>query len=197
MLKISCVMLSLLTISTPIAAQVSDGSECAQLNSSELRLSCYDSIFRDSKSSATNDGRSSAWKLDVTTSKLDDHQEVKLLLDSDLYNAKLTIACRKPEILFRVSWGRTVFMNSQLIDYRIDENPPQKEYMSASRSGASIVFSSAHGPKILLQEFLQQLTKGKSLYLRAVTTGGYYSEATFNISGLEDALAPLRVACEW
>ena len=79
------------------------------------------------------------------------------------------------------------------VDYRVDDGRPGNVSMTASdnhqalglwRGGRSI-------------PFIRSLFGGERLYLRATPFNENRVEMVFPIAGLEEAIAPLRAACNW
>jgi type VI secretion system protein VasI len=79
------------------------------------------------------------------------------------------------------------------VEYRIDDNPASKRGFDESTNNRSLGLWNG-GSSI---PFLKSLFGAQELLVRFTPFNESPVTAKFNISGLEDAIAPLRESCHW
>lgn len=79
------------------------------------------------------------------------------------------------------------------VDYRIDDNPA--DYRSMEESSDNKALGLWSGGRSI--PFIKSLFGGETIFMRASPFNESPVEMTFNISGLEEAIEPLREACGW
>lgn len=189
-----------------------DISECHKVESSLERLDCYDK----------NTGRQNApvkvpdslreklakglWSVEISKSKLTDEETVVLSLPSiNFVSCKwkedapvaLVLRCQENTTVAYFStqchmasgeystWGR--------VEWRVDDQKPIKSNMDQSTDNSALGLWSG-GRSI---PFIKRLLNGKHLVARMTPYGDNAITPEFNISGLENAINPLRKACHW
>lgn len=197
-LLVSGVILSFVLASPVVAG---DAARCAQMANADDRLACYDALYRVVETPPTQ----SAWDIRITTSQLDDSRRVTLIVTSDEPlagrfgrndNANLIIRCEQNTTSLYITWGGHFMSDTRgggRVDYRVDARAPAHVTMRPSNDNQALGLwrGNASIP------FIRQLFGGASLYVRATPFSESRIEARFNISGLEEEIAPLREACNW
>jgi type VI secretion system protein VasI len=178
-----------------------DPKSCAAIPKNDARLECYDLIFCNSAAAIQT---TSAWLVKEETSKVDDSSNVFLYLDSstpyqdrfgNAKNVTLTIACRERETNLWLSFDE--FMSDNQgggeVTYRIDKTPAKnKQFEASSNNHALGLWYGANAVG-----FAKKLFGANNLLIRATPFSESTIQVEFQIAGLEEAVAPLRKACNW
>lgn len=187
-----------LTLTLPGAA---DPAACAAMAEPNLRLGCYDDLFR----TVTAPEVPGAWSVQVDKSQLDDSTSVYVSLESieplrakfgPPEPARLLLRCKeKVTVAFFVFGGHFMSDNrgGGRIDYRIDTAAAKHRSFGESNDNKALGLWSG---KTAIP-FLKELMTGQSLYVRATPFNDSMVEAVFPIAGMEAAIKPLREACGW
>jgi len=190
---------------------------CAAIEADSARLACYDEIHRAPRPEAPVAEAAAApapavqvavpsrWSVRPTQSQFDDSARVILSVLSERpvrgrfgapAPATLMIRCEENTSSLFVHFNDLFMSDIQgygRVDYRVDDRRPESVSMTASdnhqalglwRGGRSI-------------PFIRGLFGGERLYLRATPFNENRVEMVFPIAGLEEAIAPLRAACNW
>ena len=202
-----CALLLLSAVTVRLAA-AQDGSICALLADDRKRLDCYDLLFKKPQAEKSKPAQPSTpktatgtgkWKVEEFVSKLDDSTNVVVTVSAaepfrgryDSYLAALSVACREGETNAWMNF-QTTMTGGQLV-YRVDKNPARRlEVRHSTDYKALGVWE--HGEAIA---FAEQLLNADLLLVRAIPHGEEPVDIEFPISGLAEAIKPLRKACKW
>ena len=196
------------TALAPAAGWAQDGSICALLADDRKRLDCYDLLFKKPQAekskptqpakikTATGTGR---WDVASQLSKLDDSTNLFVSVDSlepydDGYesnHATLTIACREGKTNLWIHFKTT--MDGGTIIYRVDKDPAAKLAVEHDSSYEALGLWT---PEEAIP-FSRKLLNADHLLVRAIPTGESAEDFEFPITGLAEAIKPLRKACNW
>jgi type VI secretion system protein VasI len=175
--------------------------ECASIEVDTDRLACFDLLFppaTDSPSAAAG------WDVEVRRSDLDGRTDVFLLTESRQphitqsgarENLDLAIMCRDNETSVSLQLGgeRIIdLQNGRVVTYQVDDGPEHSRPFLVSFDQKVLGLKAASAIA-----FARELFGGQSLsvhvrpWLQSSVTG------EFNIAGLEEAIRPLREACQW
>jgi type VI secretion system protein VasI len=188
-------------------APAQDGSICALLEDDRKRLDCYDLLFKKpqaekSKPAAPAKPQTAGtgkWQVEEFISKLDDSTNVVVTVSAlepfrdtyESYLAALSVACREGETNVWINF-QTTMTGGQLV-YRVDRNPARRlEVRHSTDYKALGVWE--HGDAIA---FAEQLLTADLLLVRAIPYGEEPVDTEFPVSGLAEAIKPLRKACNW
>lgn len=186
---------------TPLAARAQDPKVCAALSEDKARLECYDLVHRKT-ANVTN---SSKWSVREEQSKIDDSRNVFLQVASiepvvNQYRqsepAFLTITCRQKTTDLFISFAGHFMSDlngSGRVTTRVDKLPAKAISMRESNDHKALGLWDG-GSSI---PFIKTLLTGDVLYVRAVPYSASAVEIEFPISGIADAIKPLREACKW
>ncbi|WP_333830981.1 type VI secretion system-associated protein TagO [Pararhodobacter sp.] len=192
---------TLLIFAIPATSQ--DVSHCASMENAEDRLNCFDQAFIET--SELEAAPDSEWSVRVDQSPLDDSTSVYMSVQSDRplrarfrqeSDASLNIRCRENTTSIFIHFGGHFMSDIQgrgRVDYRVDDRPAGHTTMSVSTNNEALGLWS--GNRSI--PFIRGIMDGGSLYVRATPFSESALEMTFNISGLDEELAPLREACNW
>jgi type VI secretion system protein VasI len=182
------------------------GSECAVIATDSERLACYDDAFRPSVASTPVEGVGS-WDVELKTSAFEDTQDVYMSVSSkdpvlcssygQPSRLKLWIRCMENTTAVYISGDCHLTSGHGgygQVDFRTDDRKPVTTDMDAStnnralghwRGGASIPF------------IKRNILDGDTLLVRFAPYNMSRVTAEFDISGVSEAIAPLREACGW
>ncbi len=177
-------------------------SNCPSIENDIARLACYD---KEAESLEKNSNEQQEledlkkeygdWIVDVTESPLNDSKEVTIMRVSDDFEnrrnpAILMLRCQRNKTDAFVSWSEYLGSDNMKVAYRIDKEEAKNVWWNASSNGqASFI------PKAI--SFIKSLEGKESIYIEAEKYRGGRVSATFNISGIEEVIEPLREACSW
>lgn len=182
-------------------AASADPATCAAIDDPNRRLGCYDDLFR----AVTTAESAGKWAVEVEKSPLDDSTTVYVSLRSDkplpgrfgqAEHASLYLRCKEGKTVAYIHFGGHFMSDNRgggRVDYRIDMQPARHRMMEESNNNKALGLWNGKASI----PFVKELFGGRSLYVRATPFSESMIEATFNISGLETAIEPLRKACKW
>lgn len=176
---------------------------CARIKNDAKRLECFDLIFR--KSSETKKLEKSEWVVREEKSKIDDSTNVFVTLDStqpvrnqygELNKVKIAIYCRENKTNFVIIFGDYfMFDNGDYgkVIFRVDKKPATRKRLTASTDHEALGLW--NGASAIA--FIKTLFGGSTLFVRATPFTESSVSAEFDITGLQEAIIPLRRACGW
>lgn len=187
------------------AGQPSDPQACARLKDDTRRLLCYDLIFK-MEPTAPEKTEKTAWTERIETSKIDDTKSVfltvqsKEIIDCGWNNGQriiLRLRCLENTTALVISTGchmtSSRYSDYGDVTYRLDTDKARTVGMQESTNNRSLgLWRGATAIPVIKQMF------GKKQLIARMTPYGENSfTATFDISGTEKAVEPLRKACGW
>jgi type VI secretion system protein VasI len=151
-------------------------------------------------------GASTAWAVDQASSPINDMTNVDLSVSSEhpvpakfggALRLKLAIRCREGKTSLAVHFGDHFMTSSKYGDwgkvtYRVDRRAAAEALWVHSPDNAELVIQ---GPPAI--ELATSMVSASNFLIRAVPFGEMPLTASFDVSGLENAIAPLRTACAW
>lgn len=194
----------LLLIALPSFALAS-GQECISMPNDLDRLACYDREFGRSPA-VTNIETVTEWNVRIETSKMTDETSVFMSLESKeevscgySRGGAVTLVVRCLENTTSMIFSTDCHMTSSKyndygdVTYRLDDDPAKvKGFIESTNNRSLGLWSGGSSIPVIKSMF------GKNSLLARMTP---YSEnpftATFNISGIEAEIEPLRKACGW
>ncbi|OOY16741.1 type VI secretion system-associated protein TagO [Thioclava sp. DLFJ4-1] len=145
------------------------------------------------------------WLVNSETSKLDDSKIVRISTLSsepmhDRFQAKdpaaLVIRCESNTTNAYIVFGG-LFMSSNsghgVVAYRVDDQQPARVNMRESNNNMALGLWNG-GSSI---PFIKNLLGGSKLYVEATPFSEARVSMTFDISGIDDVIKPLRETCHW
>lgn len=177
-------------------------SDCTSIENDIARLACYDKASEKSEVKKEEQQELEEfkkeygdWIVDVTESPLNDSKEVTIMrVSGDFENrrnpAALILRCKRDTTDAFVSWSEYLGSDNMKVAYRIDKEEAKNVWWNASSDGrASFI------PKAI--SFIKSLEGKETIYIEAEKYRGGRVSATFDISGIEEVITPLREACSW
>jgi type VI secretion system protein VasI len=197
----------------PAAGWAQDGSICALLADDRKRLDCYDLLFKKPQAEktmpaqpaktkpATGTGR---WEVEEETSKLDDSLNVVVAVASEQTlqgraegkRATLSIGCFEGRTVLWVHFGGLLMADHGeygIVTYRLDKQTARSTRMYDSTDGYSLGLGD---PDVAIA-FVKSMLGADGLVFRATPFQELAVTLDFPITGLAEAIKPLRKACHW
>jgi type VI secretion system protein VasI len=205
MRTVTIAALGFLVLSINAHAQ-EDPKVCAGMDDAGQRILCYDGIFKESKKSElASPTVNSKWQLSTTKSKIDDSATATLALESDddfagkfggREKATMVIRCQEHATSLYLIIGDHFLADIQGYDevtYRIDEKKAATKTFGVSTDHKALGLWSG-GSSI---PFVKQMLGRERLVVRVTPYNESAITATFDISGAEEAVKPVREICKW
>ncbi len=142
------------------------------------------------------------WHVSKGKSDLDDSQNVYMYVAAGntipgpwnkLVRPKLWIRCAENTTSFLIDWDVSIHIRNTSMLFRIDSQPAQTRTFPISTDHKTLGYFS--GKKAI--PFIKSLFGANELLLRVTPYGKEPAQVTFNLSGIEQAVKPLRKACGW
>lgn len=185
-------------------AYAQTAEECVGINDPNDRLNCFDAAFTETVT--TPPANDVEWTVRTETSALDDSTSVYISVYSDervqdrFGNgglARLMVRCRENTTAVTIHFAGLFMADIQgrgRVDFRVDDNPPSHVNMTASTANEHLGLWNGNRSIPFIRN---HLLDGENLYVRATPFSENPVEMSFNISGLNDVIVPLREACSW
>lgn len=203
MKKLALILLS--TALIPVMAL--DWDYCAKIKADDQRLICFDRAYEEQKPSAeevkTTLGDTGKWKVNIDESKFDGSKKVFAILYA---NEKVSGNYSKelPMLIIRCTSNKTEMLFSNfagVIDYnyrtgnstvgvKLGDGAPKSHQMEISEGLDAVFMRKPIG-------FIKSMFQKDRLAVKIPMNDRIPNEAVFNIDGLEEAIKPLREACNW
>lgn len=175
--------------------------KCTAIKSDLSRLDCFDGLARSSgliehTMLQESDNRTGNWRSNVTTNPLDDSKTVTLSLSSQKGGSRfderptLIVRCQSNTTEMYINWHEYLGNEAEVIS-RIGDEPAQTKWWSISTDHVATFYP---GNKIA---FLKQLMNVDKFVAQVTPYNESPVTAVFEISGLEEAIIPLRESCSW
>ncbi|MDR5857933.1 hypothetical protein FZZ93_02510 [Halomonas eurihalina] len=183
------------------ASTASAAEDCTDISNDERRLACYDAEYRSS-STVTN---TSSWMVNTKTSPIDDSVSVYLRSDSKepirdrlgrKRDAQLWIRCveNTTSMIFQFADHHMADLNQYgKVTLRIDDQKARTMRLSESTDNKALgLWNGGNSIPVIKRMFGHD-----TLTVRATPYSQSPITTQFPITGLEDAIQPLREACHW
>ncbi|MCF7486709.1 type VI secretion system-associated protein TagO [Vibrio sp. A2-1] len=182
-----------------------DIAVCAAETSSVQRLACFDSLSNRigvATPKVSVQKSSGKWKKQEEVSPLDDSTNIYIRVSGNetipnrynkLVTPELVIRCKENTTALSVWWGTYLGLNSTYVTYRVDKLKPKKTKWSLSTKNEHI--GKWSGSSSI--PFIKQLLGKEKLLMQLTPYGENSVMTTFDISGIEEAIKPLRKQCKW
>ncbi len=182
-----------------------DLGACVSIKSDGERLSCYDAIAKGAAPPAADPAKAgSAWEVEITKSPIDDSTNVFLTTVSEesfpgrfggaRQEAFLMVRCMEKATASYVIWGDTfIGVDSTMMQHRIDDEKAKTETVSISTDHKA----TGHWSGGRAIPFIKTMFGKKKMLVRVTPHSESPVTVTFDISGLEQVIKPLRQSCKW
>lgn len=177
-----------------------DIAQCAILAGALERLDCYDNIAKNNNLTVeqTQDHNTTSkgeWDVDIEINPIDDSKTVVLSVKSSSgvsffgTPGAFVLRCKSNETDAYINWGNLLGRRAFVVSRIGKEEAKRKEWhLSTNRK------SSFHPTPV---SFIKNMIGHDILVAQIAPLGKSPITTTFNISGLENAVVPLREACGW
>ncbi|PSU73173.1 hypothetical protein C9J22_04340 [Photobacterium phosphoreum] len=191
-------------VSFPLLATASvtdkDIAKCAVIDGDLARLECYDKIAKQNNL----DGRQietittkgvGDWNVSTDVNPIDDSKTVTLILNANSGKSKwgkpiyLVARCQSNKTNVYINWGEYLGREAIVLT-RIGNNKA-----NTSKWGISTDSKATFNNKPIT--FLKTMSKSNKLVAQITPYNESPVTAIFDISGLDNALKPLRETCNW
>lgn len=141
-----------------------------------------------------------SWRSSSEISPVDDSTNVFLVLDAtgtikgkfgDSTQPQLHVRCKERKTEIYVVWGVYLGLGETDVLHRLDDTPARTLEWTLSTDNEATFFPGND------QAFARELQKHEKLLLRVTPYGESPVTATFMLAGLENAIDPLKSACQW
>jgi len=190
-----------------IVPSITVASDCATIENDLDRLACYDrESGRTPVSEVEPPAETGNWVVRTDKSEFEDTTDVFVSIDSDEVvacsnysshqKARLLLRCLENTtslILMTDCHLASGFGGYGTVEYRIDERKARSRGFQESTNNRSLGLWSG-GKSIPV---IKELFGGKRLLVRFTPFNQNPVTARFDITGVEDAVAPLRKSCSW
>ncbi len=181
-----------------------DITKCLSIESSLDRLSCYDKEAGYGPDVSEKTVSTGDWRVRTETSKIDDSTNVWVsLLSHEQTNCpykrgshSIYMACRENTTSLWIHFGDCFMSSIQgkgRVTYRLDSEKAQIQNFRESNDNMALGLWSG-GQAI---PFIKKMMDHDRLIIRATPFSDSTVTAEYRISGLDEAVAPLREACGW
>ncbi|MDP8249597.1 type VI secretion system-associated protein TagO [Pseudochrobactrum saccharolyticum] len=185
---------------------LADINQCLNISNDLDRLTCYDKVSGHTPVTTNTTIKNSPWVSSTETSKLTDDKNVVIFVESEdpincrwnrTDKASLVLRCHEKRTLLHIN--TQCHMTSSEYDsygdvtYRLDSEKAKTTSMTASTDNRALGLWTG-GKSIPV---IKQMIGKEKLVVRMVPYGESPITATFNITGLEEAIKPLRTECKW
>ena len=117
-------------------------------------------------------------------------KSIDIMVTEKFTNRMFVIRCEAKRTYAFIVWSEFVGTTPQ-VEYRTDKLPPKEQYWKSGTDGGSSFFPSR------TVEFLKKMEGSTLLTAKVTPIGKAPITAEFDITGIEEALAPIRKACRW
>jgi len=198
------------TLPTTLAACLIGGAafaqECVTIDNDLDRLACYDRESGRTPKVEVAAAPSGKWRVREETSEFKDTTDVYISVNSDETvrcsdynspgNVRLLIRCRENTTAIMLQTGCHVtsgYGNYGKIEYRIDDRKAKTRSFVESTNNKTLGLW--YGNQSI--PMIKELFGGDRLLMRFTAYNQSATTARFTITGLEEAIKPLRKECGW
>lgn len=168
--------------------------QCAKVSDQSAKQLCYEDVAK--KEPQDPPKPPGKWDLMTETSKMDDSQTFNLNLVSEQFGADLHIRCEEKVTSVYFMMGDDFLADIEdygNIRYRLDSLNAQKKAFEASTDNGALGLWSGRSAIPFIKQMVghQKLVAEITAYNESPTT------VEFDLTGMEEAIQPLRKACKW
>lgn len=196
----------------PFLAIANDGFEkkielCKSMADSTQRLSCYDNLFERKIESKSDEKITGKWVIKEEISPIDDSKTVTIILEADTpiqtrYNKStpyLVIRCQENETEMYIGFNTFLGSNAIYPTTRIDSEKAVSDVKwDISNSNKAMFYNGSNNKQyVKVTDFLKKLQTKNKFFVQVIPYSENAVNTTFTIKGLDEAIKPLRSACNW
>jgi type VI secretion system protein VasI len=195
----------LVNVAGPSAEQRTDQVpiRCAAIENPTERLQCFDdwvkgqSAAKPEPKPATPESMGK-WSIKAKEDPIDDSQIIQLQLESDSGRARfgkkpmLIVYCQSKAPYLAIWWHDYIGLDNSQVTTRIDREKPTTMSWPISNTGDATLLQEP-----ALAGFVQRLLNGEQLAVEVAPVSSPRITATFDITGLRDAIKPYSNVCKF
>ena len=195
-------LLILIMANSAFADVKEDIAKCASIGDDAGRLECFDNLAKQLGNDkalirpATAYGK---WFVSTKQSMIDDSTNVYLSLeaeddiDTGYENVRpiLHLRCSENKTSLFIVWNLYLGENSIEVLTRVDQQKAKSRYWNISTDNKAI-FAPGRDTK-----YAKTLARHRTLFVQLTPAGRGPIRATFDVTGLAEAIRPLQEACNW
>ena len=117
-------------------------------------------------------------------------QGTDIMVEEAFTGRVFVVRCHRRETKAFILWNEFVGATPR-VEYRIDEQAPKEQIWNSASNGMASFFPGR------VIEFLKKLEGNNQLTAKVTPKGRHVTMATFDITGIETALTPIKKACRW
>jgi type VI secretion system protein VasI len=177
-------------------------AKCSAISDSVKRLECFDNVAGERGDTPKTETKSAGeWDVRKQTSPVDDSATVFISVQStDPISTRMTttkptlaIVCREHQTSVYVDWG--VFLHTEHAEMTLRTD--KEKAIQVSWAISTNYEAAGHWDTKSAIPFIKSLVGKDELFARVTPYGESAVSATFDLAGLDEALKPLREACNW
>lgn len=203
MKRIAIGTLAMLAMTAATAAnEKTEIAKCAAQAADAARLICYDTLAKNlgvDKPKTTSGKGAGKWQVSVEKSPIDDSTNVYMRVQAEApvgtgykrAHPSLFIRCMENNTSSFINWGMFLGTDETRVLTRLDSNAAAERNWSISTDRKAVF---RPGDNVA---WAQELMRYKKLLVQVTPYGESPVMATFDLTGLSEAIKPLREACHW
>ncbi|QDL32691.1 type VI secretion system-associated protein TagO [Serratia liquefaciens] len=177
--------------------------QCQKLTSDTDRLACFDKVSKlkpDAKTESAESLSVGKWDSRTEKSPIDDSNNVYVFLPAEnevqvqfkgAIVPTLYATCREKKTELFIDWNTFIGVDRVRVLTRIDaQKAVNSTWLISSDNKATF-----HSGQTV--SFIKQLMKSKKMFVQVTPYGDSPAQTTFDLSGLSNAIKPLRESCNW
>lgn len=168
---------------------------CAAMANPESRLSCYDRLVTSlGISTAGPDG--ALWTVEFLVDPLTDERSARAVLPAlegrgvDEAPVQFIVECRGGQTAVLLDWAQPVGDGNTIV-IRLDADEPQDTFWEMARNRTAARYRSDGAP------LARAIAPHRRMVARVVPSGREPVTAIFDLTGMPEAIQPVREACGW
>jgi len=168
---------------------------CSYVKADIARLECFDN-FTKSLGLSADIGENGNWRVNVTVNPLNDSKTVSLVVDGSRGSARwneiiyLIITCQDKETNLYISWSDYLGTKANVLTRIGNEEATSQEWLLSTDKKSS--FYPTNVP-----DFIKTLFGNDKFVAQITPQNEIPVTASFDITGTENAIKPLRETCGW
>lgn len=188
-----------------VSIEKQEVAKCAAEKDGIKRLECYDviSVKLGVDSPKTDTSSASKWMITKKTSPVDDSINVTAMLDAEGSISGWPGKTETPTLVIRCKEKRTEAYlitgmhpdverghDGASVTIRFDKEKAERKSLGKSTDGEALFFGKG-------VEFIQKALKHSSMLFEFTPYNSSPTRTTFDLSGIDDAVKPVKEACGW
>lgn len=168
---------------------------CASMANTSSRLDCYDRLVTTLGISPAGPG-GELWTVEFLVDPLTDERSARAVLPAlegqgvDESPVQFIVECRSGRTGVLLDWGQPVGDGGTIM-LRLDSDEPQETFWEMARNRTTAHYRSDGAPLV------RAITPRRRMVARVAPSGREPVTAIFDLTGMPEAMAPVREACGW